>query len=928
MSFNSFEIGGEYEIDGYSFTIIKELGEGLTAKVFLAEIDEKENVALKVMHAAAGKEVEKILLQETNNLSKLTSEWEKKYKNIPIPPISPRLKFSNFKEEYPVFIAMELLEGTPLSDVIFVNQNSFEEENIYYVLQIGKILQFLHEDVNVCYPDIKIDNFILCKSVDTQNINEKKSLRVLDWSILGEKNQNGVNRDLFFASLIACKLLTGVMPPYKSGRIEIKLNSIEKFGKLTSDTQQFLKKALHESESMRFQSISEWLKPIEEINGKWEINGHLLNEKSEEKFDKIEEIEKKGDLSFSDNLLIMDLANEIDTFLKIAFTKGEYDKDLWEKLEGKRRRYSFLSRGIVSYKSGRFKEAIDYFENGLKVSLNEKNELIHWIYLAKAAQRIPDAFNNFKNLSIYNEKAINLVIDRDFIAAEKLFSEIESDLKELNIEIPEEFKFLINENKLNSNFAKYITNRNTGKFEDILLILEGAKRYFDLLPEELKTFWVENNIDLEEEILLIEKQIQSLDKFKNAIKDAKEYRKNGNYKKSGELFLNTTLNSPNPELVINVWCKEIEKIILSDNKDKDSDSDNKDKDSDFENNLIKFMKYDSILKINENNAYSMLSSSLGHSIKKIDKLFLIVQDLINLRKLSTNDIKSFVNALEKFQKRYSDTPFVNSKIIYKAISSAIVNFLDNDNENISEYLKLTDILHTYFTQNNLEISIDKETESRKKSMIRELINISSIYLTKSDMNLIEYKNSTISLKIIEALVKSMKDFEKFIINEEEFDELRSLKEDLKKIIESYSNILNNYVNEQKKNINLRKENINDYIKKFDKLKNEYREGNINSIVSLVDILANWKLIDLDEDSEGYNNRFDSIKNELFDRKNQDEILKKVNEHIENGNYQLGSIILQNLKIVLGENLKWSEKFRNLENTIDRIQKFEKITASF
>ena len=108
------------------------------------------------------------------------------------------------------------------------------EEKAYWIgLQIGKLLTLLHEKTGRCYSDIKLDNFWMMENPDEPH---KPLLKITDWSILADLDEEGVQRDLFFASLIMNHTLTGTMPEYARNQLSTSLEDASKFTQLCSKT--------------------------------------------------------------------------------------------------------------------------------------------------------------------------------------------------------------------------------------------------------------------------------------------------------------------------------------------------------------------------------------------------------------------------------------------------------------------------------------------------------------------------------------------------------------------------------------------------------------------------------------------------------------------------------------------------------------------
>ncbi len=171
-----------------TYRLVDRLGEGGMSYVYLAEHTRlRKMVALKVMKAdIAMKDKEELFRAEAKRLVSLNH-----------PCLTAVFDFAMHKEHWPV-IAMELVSGETLADVLLRLGPLSVEEALLVFKQVAEGLSYIHLK-GLVHKDLKPGNIMLAKLSDDGGNSSKTAVKILDFGIsqfriYGDTSKPGSNR--------------------------------------------------------------------------------------------------------------------------------------------------------------------------------------------------------------------------------------------------------------------------------------------------------------------------------------------------------------------------------------------------------------------------------------------------------------------------------------------------------------------------------------------------------------------------------------------------------------------------------------------------------------------------------------------------------------------------------------------------------------
>lgn len=270
------------------YRLLELLGEGLTARVYKAEVldeiqafSENRLVAIKILKPGLEKDVISQFVQEAQNLNEVDTalkKWREEYgKSFPpaTPPfyyelVTPDNTFSveksvNKNAGGSVFMVMELMQARQLEAILHGKRGRFSEsEGLRIGIQLFSLFQALHEYASRTYTDFKFENLW---------VEPDGRIRVTDWNVLSEHGDlAGIPTDLERGARALIRVLTGVpIPPDR------RLEKQPHFEGLSIGVQRLLRRILHKNKNLRPASaldirydlirlLEYWEKPVSEIS--------------------------------------------------------------------------------------------------------------------------------------------------------------------------------------------------------------------------------------------------------------------------------------------------------------------------------------------------------------------------------------------------------------------------------------------------------------------------------------------------------------------------------------------------------------------------------------------------------------------------------------------------------------------------------------
>ena len=332
-----------------NYTVLKQIGEGGMARVFLATHNSlKHQVAIKILN--------KEFVYNTNIRSRFIEEARRmvQMSHPNVVNVSDLIE-----EENSVAIVMEYVEGQTLKEILEEKKlNDHEIKN--YLLQMLQALTYIHNQ-SLIHRDIKPSNFILSKD---------GNLKLTDFGI-SKDLQEGTNEytqtntalsmgtpmymspeqvtsvknitkltDIYSLGVILWQLVSG-KKPYNSeitSAFNIQLKIVQEVLPLTNTHwDKTIQKATQKEEEKRFQSAYEFLMDLDEGNiieedKKQKIYREKMILKSKVKEIKIENNKKEDKLKTA---IIFSLIGIVFIFLFLFFYNNSQEKKYIQKAEKK-----------------------------------------------------------------------------------------------------------------------------------------------------------------------------------------------------------------------------------------------------------------------------------------------------------------------------------------------------------------------------------------------------------------------------------------------------------------------------------------------------------------------------------------------------------------------------------------------------------------
>lgn len=361
----------------HQYKVIRYLGEGLTAVVYLAEADGSElQVALKVLRPEASQISQESFWQEGLNLTQL---WTAGVQCVP-------QVYEQQRAGRVLFLAMEYIprkEFVPLGDILQSGAMP-EAEALEMAAQALDLLDKLHTQVQRTYVDMQMKNF--CWNSTT------KQLKVLDWNTVSppretleggqekirlmlanwgvEDFEGLVQRDLARFSTYLYIALTGkgTREQGEPARL-LEERGGEVWANLALATRQLVLRALSLNRAQRFASAANYLRAVKEVQ---DLLGWVDGD--EQYMDEVEEISYEAKRVFdsreassedqNNRLLQLDrVAALIDLFVKRKVVVDQRAKAYQDRL-------TQMTRGISAnwavgeryFGIGQYREALKSWE--------------------------------------------------------------------------------------------------------------------------------------------------------------------------------------------------------------------------------------------------------------------------------------------------------------------------------------------------------------------------------------------------------------------------------------------------------------------------------------------------------------------------------------------------------------------------------------
>lgn len=253
-------IGVELNGERGRYRLEKFLGEGLTANVYVAtatwrDLDESEQVAVKVMRPGLGAQEASRYRAEATHLSELQGA-----RAAAAPTFHERFKTG--LPEAPEALALELMRGRQVVDLLRAEGPLAEQEGLSLGLQLAELLQTLHQ-IGRTYTDFKFENLWWQRDAG--------QLKVTDWNVLSERGQlERVSTDLLRASRYLYAVLTGGDAREQGGIVVTPFMQHPSWPSLSIACQSALRKGLHRYPDQRYQLAAEMVEEVQRVQRYWQ----------------------------------------------------------------------------------------------------------------------------------------------------------------------------------------------------------------------------------------------------------------------------------------------------------------------------------------------------------------------------------------------------------------------------------------------------------------------------------------------------------------------------------------------------------------------------------------------------------------------------------------------------------------------------------
>jgi len=270
------------------FEIIDILGEGLISIIYLARYVKDKNdvpgsVVLKVLREPAY--VDR-LMNEARLMAQLREVEQKQGDGLQAVP-----DFIAASKEPPApYLAMEYIKGIPILEMLVDSPQGIGEPLVIDIAQqLLRLLHLLHTELKRTYIDFKLESLWWEE--------DRGQLRVMSWDVLDELTEEGVERDIFWASLYTYKMATGGLPELRGNLCVGPLDQLPGWHRLTAGMQQFLTQALHFSSEQRFPSAQAARVALQELQGYWQQDVDALIHAGQDELTRAENARKAEHIS-------------------------------------------------------------------------------------------------------------------------------------------------------------------------------------------------------------------------------------------------------------------------------------------------------------------------------------------------------------------------------------------------------------------------------------------------------------------------------------------------------------------------------------------------------------------------------------------------------------------------------------------------------
>lgn len=259
---------------GNTYEIIRYLGEGVTAQVYLAKrtvvadgdmrFPPGSQVALKVQQDGLPDDIAQNFRDEATIMGDLAYHLGEENAHL-IPSIVERAIERNVEQQ---FIALEFVVGQPMTDLVKTSGPMTEMDALILAGQVLTVLQTLHKEVRRSYIDFQLQN-IWWQA-------ETKTVKVMDWNHVSRRALEaeippGVPDDLIRFGAFLYQITTG-KGAQQTGETAYKLaqRAGERWETLSAALRAAIQRALHPNPQKRFITAAGFRMALQEIQQLWQ----------------------------------------------------------------------------------------------------------------------------------------------------------------------------------------------------------------------------------------------------------------------------------------------------------------------------------------------------------------------------------------------------------------------------------------------------------------------------------------------------------------------------------------------------------------------------------------------------------------------------------------------------------------------------------
>ena len=521
--------------------LTNKIGEGLTSVVFRAKLDQ-EPVVVKTLKESSSDVVKDFFMQEAKNIISFSNKWKEYFPDID--PVTPKYHGGD-GNTVPPFLVMALISGEQIPNLIGRDGALDEKTALALAVQMGKMFKVLHEGLNQTYSDIKFDNFWIIPGEGEAG----PTMKVTDWNVLLDKNDENIRRDLFYASVYLYTMLTGFTPEFSLGKLRDPLEKAELFNNLTKGTQTFLRRSLHNNFDRRYATASAWYEALYDLDQVWIETPSTLNLNASKSLNDGEIAKKDKDLQRAGEEY-----RRAQLYLEVSESKGKGNEEIWDRLFSKMEEgfesANYQEQGYRFLSGMNFTKAMEAFDEGADISPEGGELLRRWYWVAHSAHQVGQDDYRIIQDRVYT--GMDAFVQGEWEKAENLFEDVVLEFRE---NPPLGLQSLWIESKIYYLDIQAKKAHSEERYDDAVTLYREARELGRKLPKEPATDWAEEIGDINTVVQRYSEYARSIGEAKEQISYAEMAVADFDWDKAAKHFRNASLAAPDERFPFKAWMK-------------------------------------------------------------------------------------------------------------------------------------------------------------------------------------------------------------------------------------------------------------------------------------------------------------------------------------------------------------------------------------